>query len=253
MRCGSAVNISWEDAPDGRLQEFHSYTRYFMRLNFFFVWLIMASAVAFMVWYFYQMVGPPKGDVTVYLPENRPDTAIFEVHSQIEAPVARKLREAEKDLSESVQRIVIDLDSPGGSLAEGRKIINVIDRMKRSRRVDTFVGPRANCLSMCVPIFLQGAQRIAAPNSRWMFHAPVRVDAFTGDEVDTPRFERKMAARWFMDRYFEDGKVNGQWAAKVRDDIQMGKEIWRRGADLQQEKSGIITQACDARVATECR
>ena len=70
--------------------------------------------------------------------------------------------EAFEKARNEVRSVIMDLSSPGGSLYEGREVIRVIDRMKRTHKVATHVGRKQICLSMCVPIFLQGQERVAA-------------------------------------------------------------------------------------------
>ncbi|MGI9482392.1 MAG: ATP-dependent Clp protease proteolytic subunit [Hyphomicrobiales bacterium] len=223
-----------------------------MRLKNQLIWLAMIGVVCFSVWYFYQNVIPRAGTVTVTYPDERPGMAVVEISGKIDAPMARTLRKEYRAMRPGVNTIAISLNSPGGSLREGRDIIEIINRMNRNHKVFTFVGSRKNCISMCVPVFLAAQQRVAAANSRWMFHAPVRVDAFTGEEVEGPAFERSITTNWFLDRYFNDGRVNPAWARNMRKQVVVGKEVWRTGRELQDEGSHIITTECNARRAAEC-
>ena len=223
-----------------------------MRLINQLIWLAMIGAICVLVWNFYQTFVPQAGTVAVTYPQERPGTAIVAIRGKIEAPMARELKRGLDEMPTGIDTIVIDLNSPGGSLREGRKIIETIQPLERNHNVFTFVGSRGNCMSMCVPIFLATRERIAAANSRWMFHAPVRVDAFTGEEVSGPSFERNATTRWFLDRYFNTGQVNPAWARKMRKAVLDGKEVWRTGRQLQDEGSHIITGECNARAFTVC-
>jgi hypothetical protein len=49
------------------------------------------------------------------------------------------------------------LNSPGGSIEHGRKVVATI--RARDRAIDTLVQKADFCASMCVPFFLAGATR----------------------------------------------------------------------------------------------
>ena len=58
----------------------------------------------------------------------------------------------------------IELDSPGGSAAEGFALAALV----RDRGLDTYV--RADCASACVLVFAAGRERLAAPSARFGLH-----------------------------------------------------------------------------------
>ena len=80
-------------------------------------------------------------------------------------------------LSHSVIRLVID--SPGGSVREGERVIRVLQAIKATHRLSTVVMPGKRCGSMCVFIYVQGEKRFAAPASIWLFHEVSRSDKHT--------------------------------------------------------------------------
>ena len=149
------------------------------------LWAAIAVA-CFMGWQQYQRVYEDKGRLVTRI---EGDTLIMSWHTGVHLPMARRMIEAFNQSKNKVKRIVIDLSSPGGSLYEGREAIRAINKMKSSHRVDTHVGRKQICLSMCVPIFLQGQQRIAAASSKWMFHEPYYAAQFSGQKVNKPKFE----------------------------------------------------------------
>ncbi|MEM7426085.1 MAG: hypothetical protein AAF441_08315 [Pseudomonadota bacterium] len=201
------------------------------------LWAAIAVA-CFMGWQHYQRVYEDKGRLTTLI---EGDTLIMSWQSKIDLPMARRMIEAFEESGDRVKRVIVDLSSQGGSIYEGREAIRVINRMKRTHRVDTHVGPGRICLSMCVPIFLQGQNRIAAADSRWMFHEPYHADQFSGAKVDKPKFEEDYSARKFFNRYFTNSPMNADWRRGL-EAAWKGNEIWKTGKDLVDERSNIITR-----------
>jgi ATP-dependent protease ClpP protease subunit len=66
------------------------------------------------------------------------------------------------------RRLILILNSPGGSIEQGRKVVAAI--RARDRAIDALVQKAGVCASMCVPIFLAGAERMADPEAYFMFH-----------------------------------------------------------------------------------
>ncbi len=202
--------------------------------------LLLWSAIAVagvMGWQHYQKVYEDKGRLLVSV---EGETAFLSWHTGVDLPMARRMIEAFDRSKAKVKRIVIDLSSPGGSLYEGAEVIKVIDHMKQSHRVDTHVGERNICLSMCVPIFLRGHKRYAARSSRWMFHEPYYADAFSGEKTRKPKFEVQYTARKFFRRYFTNSQMDPVWRARLEKEWK-GKEVWKTGLQLFEEKSNIVT------------
>lgn len=158
----------------------------------------------------------------------------------VAAPMAHRFRDAFEAVKGESDRIVIELASPGGALIEGRAVIAEIERMKKTHAVETRVRDGDLCTSMCVPIFLAGEARIAGPSSRFMFHEPTSVDVFTEEEERKPAFEKRMDAERFFERYFERSPMDPQWREKLRRDWK-GRDVWKTGADLVAEGSGVVT------------
>lgn len=168
-------------------------------------------------------------------------TVVLAWNTRVALPMARRISEAFEASKGKVRRFVLVLNSPGGSLHEGGEVIKVLNRMKLSHQVHTFVGSKQICLSMCVPIYLQGQKRMAAPGSRWMFHEPIHVDAHTGDEVSKPEFERQFFARKFFDRYFTNSQMDPAWRKRLEAEWK-GKEVWKTGQQLVDEQANIVTE-----------
>lgn len=199
--------------------------------------IVMSVILVFLAWRNEQLIFDRAGELIVR--QEAPDTLTFYWSSDVDFPMARRFEEAFEEWRGEAGRIIIDLNSPGGSLSEGRDVIDVINRMKRTHVVETRVGPRRSCLSMCVPIYLQGEVRTAAPSSQWMFHEPTAMDAVTGEVVEIPEFERRYASSRFVRDFFVNSDMDPDWL----DDLLRewgGRDVWRTGRELMNEESGII-------------
>ncbi len=202
------------------------------------LFVALIAVAGLLAWQHQHKLFEDKGRLGVAI---KGQTAVLAWNSRVELPMARRISEAFERSKGQVKRFILILNSQGGSLHEGGKVIEVIDRMKRSHQVLTFVGPKGICLSMCVPIYLQGQKRLAAPDSRWMFHEPIYVDAYTGDETNKPKFEKEFFARRFFDRYFTNSEMDPAWRRRLERDWK-GKEVWKTGQQLFEERANIVTQ-----------
>jgi hypothetical protein len=92
------------------------------------------------------------------------------------------------------QRVALFLDSRGGRVEEGDRVIEVLNEIKLRHQLITVVPHGKLCASMCIPIFLQGEERLAARASLWIFHEAAQRQA-NGQErtdiVETWRLFRK--------------------------------------------------------------
>lgn len=94
-------------------------------------------------------------------------------------------------------------------------------------------------MSMCVPIFLQGRQRTAASDARFMFHEPKRFYD-DGSEAKGFSFERKALTQRFFDRYFVNSPMDANWRIRLEKDW-IGRDVYKSGRQLFDERSGIVT------------
>lgn len=200
--------------------------------------LLMSALVVFLAMDGDRRAFEGLDNVTV---QREGDALVFHWRGAVRAPMARRFADAYEARGPEAGRIVLELSSPGGSLAEGRRVIEEIRRMKRTHTVETRVKPYDICLSMCVPIFLQGERRVAARSSRFMFHQPTAVDFFTEEPVRQPAFERRLVAERFFQTYLEDSPMDPHWGARLKIDWERG-DVWKSGRELVEEGSGIVTE-----------
>ncbi len=200
----------------------------------------LCAIAAVLAWHLYQRIYADRGQLVITRDAAAPDTLVLSWHHEIKLPMARLIADAFAANEAQVRRFVIDLDSPGGSLDEGSAVIAAIDEMKKTREVDTRVTAGHDCLSMCVPIFLQGQRRMAAASSRWLFHSPRSIDFFSGKDVATPRLEHDFYASRYFDSYFRHSPIDPQWLAR-NEPLFARRNVWRSGLQLYQEHANIIT------------
>lgn len=199
--------------------------------------LVMCVILGFLVWQSEQRIFHYGARLVVT--EEGGGAVRFSWRSPVEAPMARRFEDAFQEWRHEADHIIIDLNSPGGSLAEGRDVVELVERMKRTHLVETRVGPGRSCLSMCVPIYLKGDVRTAAPTSRWMFHEPTAMDAVTGEVVQIPEYERRRTSERFVRDYFVNSDMDPTWLDGLLQEWR-GRDVWRTGRELMDEGSGII-------------
>ncbi len=167
------------------------------------------------------------------------DAVILRWAHDVEAPMAERFATAFNLWKGKTGRFIIDLNSPGGSITEGRLVIETIERMKETHRVDAYVGDSAYCLSMCVPIYLAGERRTAAASAAFMFHEPSTRDLFTEEKIDRPGFEQRMTSEKFFDRYFASSGMDPAWRERLRVEWR-GRDLWFTAGELVEQGAGVV-------------
>lgn len=199
--------------------------------------LIILSAVAvFLYWQKYQDVYKDTGRLQI---SQEGDAVVLSWRSTIELPMERRFQEAYAEWADKTDKFIINLDSGGGALREGRLVIDVIDQMKKTHLVETTVGEGAYCLSMCVPIYLRGEKRSASRSSQWMFHEPSAYDIVTDEKIEENEYDKQTATNRFFERYFVNSDMDSKWRNNLQREW-IGKDVWRTGKQLVDERSNII-------------
>jgi hypothetical protein len=154
----------------------------------------------------------------------------------IVAGVADELRASVAKYGTAIKRVVLFLDSAGGRVDEGDRVIAVLNEIKRRHRLATVVPHGKLCASMCIPIFLQGDDRFAARASLWIFHEASQPQANGGQRTD-------MTETWRLFRkYYGSAGVSMHWLKSIAPMIK-GADLWQTGGDLIDAKTGIIMYA----------
>lgn len=168
------------------------------------------------------------------------DTVTLFWRGKIEAPMAAKLESAFDQYKSRKRKFVLTLSSPGGSLDQGARVIGLLQRMKGTHALETRVDGRRLCASMCVPVYLQGRTRIAAPNARFMFHEVSFQDAVSREELDVPDWVTGSETGRFFQRFFKPAGVPDAWIRSVIGQVSGGHEVWKTGQELVNENAQIV-------------
>jgi len=187
-------------------------------------------------WRLYEQKHADTGQLAIRQSGN---VVILAWTGEVELPMHTLLMRAFNDWRDRSQHFLLQLNSPGGSIREGGDVVELLQRIKRTHQFDTYVASREICMSMCVPIFLQGNKRIAAPDARFMFHEPKRFYD-DGSEAKGFSFEREALTRRFFTRYFENSAMDVDWRVQLEKNW-IGKDIYKSGKQLVEEHSNIVT------------
>jgi ATP-dependent protease ClpP protease subunit len=167
-----------------------------------------------------------------------PDVLVMIWNGKIEKPMSEEISTAFEDNKASVKAVELKINSGGGSVTEGERVIKVLQDIKKTHKLYTSVGAGKKCGSMCVFIYVQGEKRLAAPASLWLFHEVSHVDR------DTHRITELNRRRWeeLVDKYWVPAGVNKAWIESVKTHT-VKTDYWQSGESLLQDGSNIITQA----------
>jgi hypothetical protein len=209
------------------------------RQTFRLLWLAFAAGIVILGWQFrdhLETLWSSRGELTV---EERAGEVVLRWRGLIEAPLAARLDEAYREHASGTRRFVVALHSPGGTLEHGRETIAQIRRMQRTHMVDTMVEARRACGSMCVPVYLAGQRRTAAPQARFMFHEVSFRDNLSGKVETVPKEAIGRATDQFFERYLKPAGLDARWLANLREAVR-GKDVWRTAADLVEQRAGVV-------------
>jgi ATP-dependent protease ClpP protease subunit len=159
-------------------------------------------------------------------------TLYIDLSGPIVAGTADDVRAALGKYGTTLNRVVLFLDSAGGRVDDGDRVIEALNEIKLRHQLITVVPHGKLCASMCIPIFLQGEDRLAARVSLWIFHEAAQRQA-NGERTD-------MAETWRLFRkYYVPAGVAVSWLKGIAPMIK-GADLWQTGGDLISAKSGII-------------
>lgn len=166
------------------------------------------------------------------------DVLIISWRGRIDAPMSAEIDAAFRQYKSSVKGVLLKLDSEGGSVAEGERVIRVLQDIKKTHKLYTAVTAGRKCASMCVFIYVQGQKRLAASASLWLFHEVSYQDPKTHQvtRLDRASWER------LIDKYWVPAGVDPKWIERVKMHT-VGKDYWQPGEDLLQDHANIIQQA----------
>jgi hypothetical protein len=165
------------------------------------------------------------------------DILVMVWSGRIQAPMSAEIAAAFEENKDRVRGIELKLDSDGGSVAEGERVIAVLQEIKKTRQLHTVVGAGKRCGSMCVFIYVQGQKRLAAPASLWLFHEVSIKDPHTHQvtRLDRSSWEQ------LVDKYWVPAGVDQKWIENVKTHT-VGANYWQSGDSLIQDGANIIQQ-----------
>ncbi|MBA2400362.1 MAG: ATP-dependent Clp protease proteolytic subunit [Bradyrhizobium sp.] len=222
---------------------------------------LAAICCILLCWAYFQLPSG-SGDVasrqTLSVSE-QPDRIVLGWSGPVQEPMSERVAAALDRYKADRRRLVLILNSPGGSIEHGRKVVSAI--RARERAIDTVVEKAGVCASMCVPIFLAGSRRIADPESYFMFHeaslsnsAPHKTKRH--EFSDSERFLVSQGVKtieaYATDELFRNDigirGVSVDWLDGMRKKIR-GRDVWMSGQQLVDERSGIV----DSLIRTSAR
>jgi ATP-dependent protease ClpP protease subunit len=204
-----------------------------------------------LLWAFFQLPSG-SGDVAsrqILSVSEEPDRIVLGWSGPVQEPMSERVAAAFDRYKADRRRLVLILNSPGGSIEHGRKVVAAI--RARDRAIDTVVQKAGVCASMCVPIFLAGTKRMADPEAYFMFHQVSLSSARENtkrqeiSESEKALFSQavKTIEAQVTDEFFRTDigirGVNVAWLARMRGKIS-GRDIWMSGQQLVDEGSGIV-------------
>ena len=198
-------------------------------------WLATAVVVLTLLLAFFNAAPGEEQPATGVASEfNKEDGTLYiDWSGPIVAGMADNLRAAVGKCGMTLNRLVLFLDSAGGKVDDGDRVIEVLNEIKLRHELITVVPHGKLCASMCIPIFLQGEDRLAARASIWLFHEAAQRRAngvLRTDTAETWRLFRK---------YYAPAGVSMHWLKSIAPLINE-TDLWQTGGDLISAKSGII-------------
>jgi hypothetical protein len=167
-----------------------------------------------------------------------PEVLVMTWTGAVRPGMARAIRAAFDKHKDSFRVIKFVVDSGGGSVREGERVIDVLQDIKKTHRLYTGVLAGKRCGSMCVFIYIQGQKRYAAPASIWLFHEVSRTDKRTHKiyELDREQWER------LIEKYWVPAGVNPAWIAEMKRHT-FQTDYYQTGQNLLDHDSGIVHKA----------
>ncbi len=203
------------------------------------VWVGLMGIIIVMGQQFFDKLARMGGTLTVITDGQPLDTVKLRWEGPIQPPMKERIYEEWQKWRGEKRKIILSLNSNGGLVSYGGKVITLLRKIRKSNKLVTDVGYGDKCLSMCVPIYLQGETRMASRRSVWMFHEVRAREAVSDKVVSSDRDDIERWTQQIIDRYFIPAKLDKGWLRDMEIRIKSG-DYWTSGAKLTREKSGII-------------
>jgi hypothetical protein len=177
------------------------------------------------------------GVLKTRIADNDSTSALFVWNGDVQAPMAQNFRDAFEHVKGRVKSIELKINSGGGYNVEGEKVIQVLREIGRTHKFNTSLGPSDHCMSMCLPIYLQGQRRFAYATSVFMFHESRKVNPLTHAHYDR---DRVTWVQGLVGKYFPQAGVSPAWIevmlpkTSAATDYETGEQLWNA-------RSGVVT------------
>ena len=176
-----------------------------------------------------------------------PDRVVLAWSGPISEPMRDHIVTAIDKYKADTRHLVLALNSPGGSIAHGRQVMEAIRKVSHVRSIDTLVEKGGVCASMCVPIYLIGSTRTADPAAHFMFHEaslefPEGKDISKIDQERISPIRKSLESLATDDLFLRDigtQRVDARWLTRMRTKIT-NREVWLTGRQLVDEGSGVV-------------
>lgn len=210
--------------------------------------LFAACCVALLIvkWEFGATAGirPTTQTLTV---REEPSRVVLAWSGPISAPMRDRIVTAIDRYKADKRPLVLSLNSPGGSIAHGREVMEAVRKASQVRPIDTVIEKGGVCASMCVPIYLIGKTRSADPGAHFMFHEaslaiPEGKEISKMDRKTISPVRKTIESLATDDLFLRDigtQRVDARWLANMRTKIT-GRDIWLTGRQLVEEHSGVV-------------
>lgn len=160
-------------------------------------------------------------------------------------PMADEIQEIfEQKIPREKSAVILHVNSGGGSLDEGMKIIAVINEQKERHEIVTTVRNGEICGSMCVPVYMTGTRRFAGETTGFMFHGVTR--AFSN--IPDQRRTREMLGVVMVTQGVSASWLQGLWDQGV---FSTPGEYWVTGKELVEQNAGVVTELIGRHVKFE--
>lgn len=206
------------------------------------VWAILLLAIVILGWRAKDNIEGYFATVGTLTVDAEPGSSTVNMtwRGKIEAPMERELDKAFAQYRDQASTFVLSLNSPGGNVDHGARVIRVLKQIKETHALETVIESGRNCASMCVPVYLAGQKRRAASDAQFMFHNVSFSESLSDEQVSVPDASIAAATDSFVEKYLVNAGVDAGWAKKIRVDMGSGNDVWKSAQQLIDENAGIV-------------
>ncbi len=180
---------------------------------------------------------PATGKLTLSKSARHPEILVMNWQGTIGPGMADQINNAFERYKGTFTTIEFVINSGGGSVKEGERVIQVMKKIKKTHHLYTGVLAGKLCGSMCVFVYVQGEKRYAAPSSVWLFHEV----SYTDKSHKIVKLDRQ---QWegLVDKYWVPAGVSQTWIDNMKEHT-FQTDYFQSGQNLLEDESGIVHKA----------